>query len=95
MARLDVFATFPDGSPAANQLVSVNSFDAQDWGKAGMTLNPNPRLTSGDGGVNFYSGGPLGQPVMVQAFAQNGTSEPTYFDGTQDVAIGLTIVPFA
>jgi hypothetical protein len=94
MAVLNVFAKDSSGNPVPNQLVTINTFPVADWNAFGLPINPNPRRTGPDGGVNFYTGGPLHTPVMVQASCQNGTTEPMRFDGTEDVSIALEVVPF-
>ncbi len=78
-----------------NQLITLNTAQATDWGKDGITLNPNPRRTGPDGVVNFYSGPKLDVPIAVQATCQNGTTGlETIFDGTTDVTIEVVAVPF-
>lgn len=95
MANLDVIVTGTNGELVKDQLVAINTFDAQDWARDGIQINPNPRRTGQNGSINFYSGPPLASPIMVQATAQNGTSEPVPFDGTADVTVRVTLVPFA
>jgi hypothetical protein len=94
MATLDVVVLAQTGQPVANELVTINTFDAHDWAKPGIEINPNPRRTGPDGWVNFYSGPPLGGEIRVQATAQNGTSDPVGFDGTADVLVTVTLIPF-
>lgn len=96
--RLDVHVTYDDGTPAAGQLVTLNTARADDWGQEGITLNPNPRRTDGNGMVNFYNDPrdtPLAHPIAVQATCLNTTTglEAT-FDGTRNVLIGVVAVPF-
>jgi hypothetical protein len=95
MATLDVVVLAQTGQPVANELVLINTFSALDWAQPGIEINPNPRRTGGTGAVNFYSGPPLAQAIMVQATAQNGTSNPVPFDGTSNVTITLALIPFA
>ena len=95
MAQLNVVVRDQTGAPVADQLVTLNTFDAADWGKPGIPINPNPRRTGPDGGVNFYSGPTMAAPVMVQATAQNGTTEPVPFDGAADLTVSVTLIPFA
>jgi hypothetical protein len=95
MATLDVVVLAQTGQPVANELVLINTFSALDWAQPGIEINPNPRRTGPDGAVNFYSGPPLSQPIMVQATAQNGTTDPLYFDGTSSVTISVILIPFA
>ena len=94
MATLNIAVVDQQGTPVADQLVTLNTFDAHDWAKPGVEINPNPRRTGPDGQVNFYSGPPLGGAVMVQATAQNGTSDPVGFDGTSNVVVTVTLIPF-
>ena len=94
MAQLNVIVRDKTGAPVADQLVTLNTFDAADWGKPGIPINPNPRRTGSDGGVNFYNGPQLAAPVMVQGTAQNGTTEPVTFDGSTDVTVSVTLIPF-
>ena len=95
MAVLNVFVG-TGGAQGGDQLVSLTTWNALDNFKPGMEIGQNPRRTSGDGGVNFYTGGPLpnGQVVMAQATCQNATSDPVRFDGTEDIIIRLPFVPF-
>lgn len=95
MANLDVMVLTATGEPVADELVTINTFNAVDWAQPGIEINPNPRRTGPDGSVNFYSGPPLAQPVMVQATAQNGTTDPVYFDGTHSVRLPVVRIPFA
>jgi hypothetical protein len=95
MATLNVAVHDQSGAPVADHLVTINTFDAHDWAKPGVEINPNPRRTGPDGQVNFYSGPALGGAIMVQATAQNGTSAPVQFDGTTDVLVTVTLIPFA
>jgi hypothetical protein len=95
MANLDVVLLAPNGHPVANELVTINTFSALDWAQPGIEINPNPRRTGPEGVVNFYSGPPLASPIMVQATAQNGTSQPVPFDGTSSVTVTLALIPFA
>jgi len=94
MGALDVIVLTEDGQPVPDQLVTINTFAAIDWAQPGIEINPNPRRTGPDGHVNFYSGPELGQAVMVQATAQNGTTDPVYFDATSNVVIPVTLIPF-
>jgi hypothetical protein len=95
MATLNVSVVDHAGAPVGDQLVTINTFNALDWAHPGIEINPNPRRTGPDGLVNFYSGPPLGGAIMVQATAQNGTCEPVYFDGTSNVLVTVTLIPFA
>lgn len=95
MATLDVVVLAQTGQPVANELVLINTFSALDWAQPGIEINPNPRRTGPNGSINFYSGPPLSQPIMVQATAQNGTSNPVPFDGTSNVTVTLALIPFA
>jgi len=94
MATLNVAVVGSDGKPVADQLVTINTFDAHDWAKPGIEINPNPRRTGPDGVINFYSGPALGGEILVQATAQNGTSDPVGFDGTANVLVTVTLIPF-
>jgi hypothetical protein len=95
MAILDVVVLAETGHPVAHELVTINTFSALDWAQPGIEINPNPRRSGADGRINFYSGPPLAQAIMVQATAQNGTSSPVPFDGTSDVTVTVALIPFA
>ena len=95
MATLNVAVVDQSGAPVADQLVTINTFNALDYAQPGIEINPNPRRTGPDGQVNFYSGPPLGGAIMVQATAQNGTTDPVHFDGTTNVLVTVTLIPFA
>ena len=94
MATLNIAVADQTGKPVADQLVTINTFDAHDWARPGIEINPNPRRTGPDGVINFYSGPPLASDILVQATAQNGTSDPVLFNGTADVLVTVTLVPF-
>jgi hypothetical protein len=94
MATLNVSVVDQAGAPVADQLVTINTFNAHDYAQPGIEINPNPRRTGPDGLVNFYSGPPLGGAIMVQATAQNGTTDPVHFDGTTNVLVTVTLIPF-
>ncbi len=110
MAELIGRAVDPSGNPMPpGTLVTTNTANAADWGKPGITLNPNPRPVGADGRVNLYTGGPivafrpdLPEGISVQLTCQNGTVidpaggfDRRYdFDGTKDVLIQVTAVPF-
>ncbi len=95
MAQLNVTCVDEDGDPVGGELVILNTFSADDWAQPGIEINPNPRRTNDQGAVNFYSGPPLAKAIMVQATAQNGTTDPLRFDGTADVMVTVTRIPFA
>jgi hypothetical protein len=95
MAQLNITCRNENGSPVGGELVILNTFSADDWAQPGIEINPNPRRTNDNGVVNFYSGPPLAKGIMVQATAQNGTSDPVRFDGTADVMVTVTRIPFA
>ncbi len=94
MSQLNVHVIDQSGAPVAGRLVAINTFEADDWGKPGIPINPNPRRTGGDGSVNFYNGPTLTKAVMVQATCMDGTSDPIPFDGTTDVTVTVTAIPF-
>lgn len=94
MANLNVFARDANGTPLADQLVTLTTAPSNNWLDFGIPIFPNPRRTSGDGGVNFYHGGPTRTPISIQASCQNGTSDPVVFDGHSDVTINLVVIPF-
>lgn len=93
-ADLNVYAHWPDGTPADAQLVWITTAPSEDWFELGMPIFPSPRRTGPDGGVNYYHGGPLPKPMSVQFTCQNGTTDPVIFDGTQDVTVQLEVIPF-
>jgi hypothetical protein len=94
MADLNIACVDQNGDPVGGELVTLNTFSADDWAQPGVEINPNPRRTGDNGVINFYSGPPLAKPIMVQATAQNGTSTPMRFDATDDLTVTVVRIPF-
>lgn len=87
-----------NGAAIPNCLVWLNTWKAANWGEPAININPNPRMTDGDGQVNFYNGPQLSESMMVQASvtgAASGTSEPAGpWDSSSDLTVEVVAVPF-
>ena len=95
MAEFNVQVNDQNGNPVSGTLIEVNTYLSSDWGKPGITLNPNPRLTGANGLVNFYSGPALAAPIMVQGTLIDGRYAPVTavasspFNGSADMTLTI------